>query len=170
MERVYRTIKSVRPTGVQFSIGPFGLYRPGSPSGMPPPISGLDPYSKLYANSLLWLQRGWLDFMAPQLYWAVNSTGQSYPALLDWWLHHNSQDRYHAQLMILYTQEKEKACHKLHIAAASVRASQTEHVYSLGRSLIPRTQTLACIHTATRSPILPFSGLHPRNPCNYMDN
>jgi len=60
---------------------------------MPRPISGFDPYSKLYADSLLWLQRGWVDFLAPQLYWAVNSTGQSYPVLLDWWLQHNPFSR-----------------------------------------------------------------------------
>jgi len=60
---------------------------------MPPPISGFDAYSKLYADSLLWLKRGWVDFMAPQLYWSVNSIGQSYPALLDWWLNHNPHNR-----------------------------------------------------------------------------
>jgi len=26
-----------------------------------------------------------------------------------------------------------------------------------------------CAQTATRSPGVPFNGLHPRNPCNYMD-
>jgi len=26
-----------------------------------------------------------------------------------------------------------------------------------------------CSQTATRSPGLPFYGLHPHNPCNYMD-
>lgn len=56
---------------------------------MPSPITGFDPYSEIYADALLWLEQGWVDFMAPQLYWAINSTGQSYPALLDWWLDHN---------------------------------------------------------------------------------
>ena len=92
IERVYRTIKSLRAE-VKFSVSPFGLYRPGDSAGMPPPISGFDPYSQLYADTLLWLQKGWVDFMAPQLYWAVNSTHQSYPMLLDWWLKHNPANR-----------------------------------------------------------------------------
>jgi len=40
-------------------------------------------------------------------------------------------------------------------------ASQTQPVYSLGRSITTRLQTLACSHSAKRSPSLPFNGLHP---------
>jgi uncharacterized lipoprotein YddW (UPF0748 family) len=92
IKRAYTLVKSVRP-GVQFSLSPFGLYRPGHPSGMPPPIAGLDPYSEIYADSLLWLQSGWVDFLAPQLYWTINATRQSYPMLLDWWLQKNVAKR-----------------------------------------------------------------------------
>jgi len=92
IELVYKTVKSLHPR-VKFSVSPFGLYRPGSASGMPRPISGFDPFSQLYADSLLWLEKGWIDFMAPQLYWSVNSPNQSYPMLLDWWLNHNPRSR-----------------------------------------------------------------------------
>ena len=93
ISRVHSTLKSLRPA-VKFSVSPFGLYRPGTSAGMPAPIAGFDPYSGIYADSLLWLRRGWVDFLAPQLYWAVNSTHQSYSALLDWWLQHNPLNRY----------------------------------------------------------------------------
>ena len=93
VQRVYNLIKSTKP-GVKFSISPFGIYRPGNPAGMPPPITGLDPYTQLYADSKLWLQSGWLDFFAPQLYWTISSTGQSYPTLLDWWLNANTANRH----------------------------------------------------------------------------
>ena len=90
---VYSMIKATRP-GVKFSISPFGIYRPGHAEGMPPPITGLDPYTELYADSKLWLENGWLDIFSPQLYWTIASTGQSYPVLLDWWLDNNPQGRY----------------------------------------------------------------------------
>jgi uncharacterized lipoprotein YddW (UPF0748 family) len=61
---------------------------------MPSPIAGLDPYSQLYADSKLWLQSGWVDFFAPQLYWAIDPPAQSYPVLLDWWLNANSANRH----------------------------------------------------------------------------
>jgi len=86
--RISKMIKTIRP-GCIFSISPFGLYRPGQPGGMPPPLTGFDPYSQIYADSKLWLEQGWVDFLAPQLYWAINSTGQSYPMILDWWLQNN---------------------------------------------------------------------------------
>jgi len=100
IERVYKTVKSVR-AAAKFGVSPFGLYRPGSSAGMPRPISGFDPYSALFADSLLWLQNGWVDFMAPQLYWTVNSTSHSFPMLLDWWLRHNPLNRCALRLFAL---------------------------------------------------------------------
>jgi len=54
----------------------------------------MDPYTEIYADAKLWLQRGWVDFLAPQLYWSIDSVGQSYPVLLDYWLEWNTQSRH----------------------------------------------------------------------------
>jgi hypothetical protein len=75
---------------VRVGISPFGIWRPGNPAG----IVGLDSYASIYADSRLWLQRGWLDYFAPQLYWSIASTGQSFPALLDWWTSQNTMRRH----------------------------------------------------------------------------
>ena len=85
VRRVDQTIHSLKPT-CKFSISPFGIYRAGDPGGMPPPIIGFDPYSQQYADTKLWLQSGWVDFLAPQLYWKIDPPAQSYPTLLDWWI------------------------------------------------------------------------------------
>ncbi len=53
---------------------------------MPPPIVGFDPYSDQYADTKLWLQSGWADYYAPQLYWEIEPPAQSYTTLIDWWL------------------------------------------------------------------------------------
>jgi hypothetical protein len=42
----------------------------------------------------LWLQRGWVDYLAPQLYWPIKAPAQSYPVLLKWWSEQNSQRRH----------------------------------------------------------------------------
>ena len=91
--RVYSGIKS-RKKNVKFSISPFGIYRPGHPEGMPRPIRGLDQYSALFADPKLWMKEGWVDFIAPQLYWAIAPPGQSYPVLLNWWVNNNPRDRH----------------------------------------------------------------------------
>ncbi len=35
-------------------------------------IKGLDAYDVLYADAKKWLGQGWLDSIAPQLYWRID--------------------------------------------------------------------------------------------------
>lgn len=77
-------------SGVRVGVSPFGIWRPGNPAG----ITGLDAYATIYADSRHWLQSGWVDYLAPQLYWSIASTGQSFPALLGWWRQQNSLRRH----------------------------------------------------------------------------
>jgi uncharacterized lipoprotein YddW (UPF0748 family) len=80
IENVAREIKAAKPW-VQFGISPFGIWRPQNP----PQIRGLDSYGKIFADSRLWLASGWVDYLAPQLYWASAQREQSFPVLLQWW-------------------------------------------------------------------------------------
>jgi len=86
IHRLYKEIKSEKPE-VQFGISPFGIWRPGNPPG----IVGLDQYDSLYADAKLWFNKGWVDYLTPQLYWATSRMGQSYPLLLGWWKEQNSK-------------------------------------------------------------------------------
>ncbi|MDM9384838.1 family 10 glycosylhydrolase [Chlorogloeopsis sp. ULAP01] len=87
--RLAEEIKSTKPD-VKFGISPFGIYRPGQPPG----ITGLDAYNVLYADAKKWLEQGWIDYIAPQLYWRTDQTQQSYPALLKWWTEINPKQRH----------------------------------------------------------------------------
>lgn len=89
IERMYREVHSVKPK-VKVGIAPFGIWRPGNPAS----VQGLDAYASIYADSRKWLQQGWLDYMSPQLYWAISAPQQSYPALLDWWISQNLMGRH----------------------------------------------------------------------------
>jgi uncharacterized lipoprotein YddW (UPF0748 family) len=84
VRELYESVKSVRD--VEVGISPFGIWRPRHPRQ----IRGLDSYADIYADSRLWLQRGWVDYLAPQLYWPIDRRAQSFPALLRWW---TKQDR-----------------------------------------------------------------------------
>jgi uncharacterized lipoprotein YddW (UPF0748 family) len=88
VERMYREVHAIKPA-VKVGLSPFGIWRPGFPPG----ITGLDAWSTIYADSRKWLQQGWVDYLAPQLYWATTGP-QSYPALLDWWLSQNPMGRH----------------------------------------------------------------------------
>ncbi len=89
VERMYREVKLRKPW-MKVGISPFGIWRPSAPAG----VTGLDAYAELYADSRLWLRNGWVDYLAPQLYWSLGSSGQPFAALLDWWRGENVMRRH----------------------------------------------------------------------------
>lgn len=88
IERIYTEIKAAKPA-VQFGISPFGIWKPGYPQG----IIGSSQYDELYADAKLWLNKGWVDYFAPQLYWPIDSN-QSFTSLLQWWKDENTHGRH----------------------------------------------------------------------------
>ncbi|RYD79055.1 MAG: hypothetical protein EOP53_10195 [Sphingobacteriales bacterium] len=70
----------------QFGISPFGIWRniDKDPKGSNT-MGGLTNYDDLYADILLWLRNGWIDYVAPQLYWEIGHKVADYTTLLDWW-------------------------------------------------------------------------------------
>lgn len=47
--------------------------------------AGQTNYDDLYADILLWMQKGWIDYVVPQLYWERGHKLADYDVLLDWW-------------------------------------------------------------------------------------
>jgi uncharacterized lipoprotein YddW (UPF0748 family) len=88
VERMYREVHAIKPN-VVVGLSPFGIWRPGNPES----VRGLDAFSTIYADSKKWLQRGWVDYFVPQLYWAIDAPQQSFPALLDWWTSQSTAGR-----------------------------------------------------------------------------
>ena len=89
IEAMYRGVHRLKPT-IKVGISPFGIWRPGYPAS----VAGLDAYASIYADSRKWLQSGWVDYLAPQLYWAIDAPQQGYAALLDWWIGANTMGRH----------------------------------------------------------------------------
>ncbi len=89
VRQVYERARATSPH-VRVGFSPFGIWRPGHPSQ----IKGFDAYTGLFADARLWLREGWLDYLVPQLYWAIDPPGQSYPVLLRWWVDENRRQRH----------------------------------------------------------------------------
>jgi uncharacterized protein YbbC (DUF1343 family)/uncharacterized lipoprotein YddW (UPF0748 family) len=89
VERIYNGIKSEKPN-VKFGLSPFGIWRPNHPLS----VSGFDQHNVLYADARKWLNKGWIDYYTPQLYWSINQVPQSYPVLLGWWNQENKKGRH----------------------------------------------------------------------------
>lgn len=90
IQQVKHTIRGVKPW-VRFGISPFGIYRNkrNDPNGSL--TSGLQNYDDLYADIKLWVEKGWIDYNLPQLYWEIGHKATDYTTLLDWWNAHNSE-------------------------------------------------------------------------------
>ena len=71
---------------VKFGISPFGVWmnKSADPLGSDT-RAGQPSYSNLYADSRLWLEKGWIDYILPQLYWSTTFKLVPYPVLLEWW-------------------------------------------------------------------------------------
>ncbi len=91
IQKVSSSVHAAKPW-VQFGISPFGIWRPGVPAGID--AKALDAYGKLYADAPLWLRNGWVDYLAPQLYWPIAPREHSFTTLFQWWRQQNPKSRH----------------------------------------------------------------------------
>lgn len=78
-------IKQIKPY-VKLGISPFGVWRNQNkdPEGSPT-RAGQTNYDDLYADVLLWMRKGWIDYCLPQLYWEHEHKLVAFEILMPWW-------------------------------------------------------------------------------------
>ncbi len=86
ISQVSATIKLNGP-GVKFGVSPFGVWRNSSkdPNLGSPTRAGVNTYDDLFADVRSWLEKGWVDYVAPQLYWHIGFPVADYEVLINWW-------------------------------------------------------------------------------------
>ena len=89
VEQLHHTIRGVKPW-VKFGISPFGIYRNQKSDPEGSMTNGLQNYDDLYADILLWIDKGWVDYTIPQLYWEIGHKAADYETLVGWWAEHAS--------------------------------------------------------------------------------
>lgn len=87
IEQLHHTIRNIKPW-VKFGISPFGIYRNKKSDPEGSATNGLQNYDDLYADILLWVNKGWVDYTIPQLYWEIGHKAADYETLIDWWAKH----------------------------------------------------------------------------------
>jgi hypothetical protein len=90
VKSLHQAVREEKPW-VKFGVSPFGIWKPGVPEGT---MAYVDACKDLCADSRLWLQEGWLDYCAPQLYWSRDSKEQAFEPLLSWWAMQNTRSRH----------------------------------------------------------------------------
>lgn len=84
IEDIHRRISATKPW-VRFGVSPFGIWRNKKSDPRGSETSGLENYDGLYADVLKWEEKGWVDYIIPQLYWELDHKSASYSVLLKWW-------------------------------------------------------------------------------------
>jgi uncharacterized lipoprotein YddW (UPF0748 family) len=70
---------------LKFGIAPFGIWKNARQDPEGSQTSGGNSYYELYADTRKWLQEGWIDYVAPQLYWNIGYRLADFDKLVDWW-------------------------------------------------------------------------------------
>lgn len=72
---------------VKFGISPFGVWRNSytDPKGSDTRAS-VTSYDSLYADTRYWAYVGWIDYIAPQIYWNIGFEPADYQKTLAWWV------------------------------------------------------------------------------------
>ncbi|MFI7616032.1 family 10 glycosylhydrolase [Nonomuraea terrae] len=70
---------------VSFGISPFGIWRNAGTDPLGSRTSGLQSYDAIYADSRRWVKEGWVDYLAPQVYWHIGFSTAAYEVLTAWW-------------------------------------------------------------------------------------
>jgi len=89
LERLYREVRNANDR-VRVGVSPFGV---GRPDRRPPGIAGFSQFDAIYADAERWLENGWMDYLAPQLYWKSDSPEQPFAPLLAYWRTQNPLGR-----------------------------------------------------------------------------
>lgn len=84
IQEMHTRIKQLKPW-VKFGISPFGIWRNASTDHAGSATRGLQSFDDIYTDTRLWITKGWLDYVVPQLYWHIGFDVANYEVLLPWW-------------------------------------------------------------------------------------
>lgn len=85
IESVSKLINEQKPW-IRFGVSPFGVWRNQSDDARSSDTkAGITCFDDLYADVLRWTDEGWLDYVAPQVYWSTQDKAVNYSKLIKWW-------------------------------------------------------------------------------------
>jgi len=84
IHQVADSIRALKPY-VKFGVSPIGIWRNKRDDPRGSNSHSFASYDMAYADVRKWLQQGWIDYVAPQLYWSTAHQGANYEELIQWW-------------------------------------------------------------------------------------
>ncbi len=127
IEGLHKVISEKKPW-IRLGISPFGIWRNKANDPKGSDTNGLENYDALYADVLLWSEKGWVDYMLPQLYWSLEHKRASAEKLAYWW-NENANGRH------MYFGQDLKVTMDTHDINRSSNPTQLAHKIALSREL-----------------------------------
>jgi uncharacterized lipoprotein YddW (UPF0748 family) len=84
VRRTRDAVKEVNPL-VVFGISPSGIWANKSGNSLGSDTRGFESYNEIYADSRGWVKKGYVDYIAPQIYWRIGQTGSDFFEIINWW-------------------------------------------------------------------------------------
>ncbi|MFI3175216.1 MAG: family 10 glycosylhydrolase [Bacillota bacterium] len=80
----YDTVKKTDNT-VVFGVSPSGIWKNDTSDSNGSQTRGYEAYYGVYADALAWISGGYIDYIAPQIYWEIGYEYADYETLVKWW-------------------------------------------------------------------------------------
>ncbi len=84
IKAVYDTVKA-EDESVRFGVGPCGIWQNKDGDNGGSMTNGFEAYNVIYCDALAWIEGGYVDYIAPQLYWPHDSKEAPFLTLSKWW-------------------------------------------------------------------------------------
>jgi len=78
------TVRQINPN-VRFGISPTAIWMNSSTDPRGSNTRGMESFHSLYADTRRWVLEGWVDYIAPQIYWYAGHDRADYEIVLSWW-------------------------------------------------------------------------------------
>ena len=84
IKKVYQTIKNTKAS-VKFGISPMGIWKNSTSDEAGSATRGSEGYYTVYGDAKKWVEKGWADYITPQIYWEQGNAYADYETLVKWW-------------------------------------------------------------------------------------
>ncbi len=84
IKSVYETVKEADEKCL-FGVSCFGIWQNSDGENGGSITKGAESYNEIFCDTLAWIEGGYVDYVAPQIYWSCDSLSASYKVLSKWW-------------------------------------------------------------------------------------
>ena len=84
IKETFTTIRRTKPW-VKFGVSPTGIYENSPDPAKGTRTTGKQHYSELFSDTKKWINEGWVDYLAPQVYWYSLQPGSPFNVISPWW-------------------------------------------------------------------------------------